>query len=87
MQQPSRKIHPSRDHFAEVSGVRRLTSHLKTYINEDSVHVILPTFNHFGVMLVSVCDRENPHLCGRVIARWDSLRREHDERRYVAIPV
>jgi hypothetical protein len=26
----------------------------KTHIDEDSIHVILPTFNHFGVMLVGV---------------------------------
>lgn len=51
--------------FKKVKGLKTpptTVAFFKTYINEDSIHVSLPTFDHSTIMLVGVSDRENPHL-------------------------
>jgi len=40
--------------FHRINGLRRPTGGFETYINEDSVHVSFPTFDHGTVMLVGV---------------------------------
>jgi hypothetical protein len=38
----------------KVNGVQTPTSRLKAHINEDFIHGILPTSNHFAVLPVSL---------------------------------
>jgi len=45
----------------------KATKFNRTHVNEDPIHICLPTLDHRRVMLICLCDAESPHLGGGII--------------------